>query len=163
MPRTPGKDLPSRCRNILCVIECSSWRGVYHRNPCVSIKLSGVCRWSMIMSGSKCSVKMSVYGRTDVDDERTGKDTGVERSDHRRGECGGWGRADGSERAPCVATAGSLQEGGSICHSSRQQGKEAIDDHGHGYTTEGQGVGRRPVRRAQPHPSDRTAVRARGD
>ena len=32
---------------------------------------------------------MSVYQRTDVDDERAGKDTGVERSDHRRGDRGG--------------------------------------------------------------------------
>ena len=47
-------------------------------------------RWSMIMS---------VYERTDADDERAGKDTGVERSDHRRGDRGGCGRAGGrSER-----------------------------------------------------------------
>ena len=108
-------------------------------------------------------MKMSVYERTDVDDERAGKDTGVERSDRRRGDRGGCGGADGGERAPCVATAGSVQRGGSSCHSSREQGQEAVDDHGHGYTTEGQGVGRSSLRRPQPHPSDRDAVGARGD
>ena len=105
------------------------------------------------MSGCNCSVKVSVHERTDVDYERAEEDTGVERSDRR----GGGGRANGGERAPCVATAGSVQEGGSNCHSSREQGQEAVHDHGNGYTTEGQGVGRRPLRRVQPHPPDRGA------
>ena len=52
---------------------------------------------------------------------------------------------------------------GAICHSSREQGWEAVDDHGHRYTTEGQGVGRRTVGRFQPQPSDRDAIGARRD
>ena len=38
------------------------------------------CRWSMIMSVVSCSVKMSVYERTDVDEQGAGEGTGVERS-----------------------------------------------------------------------------------
>ena len=35
------------------------------------------CGCSVIMSGCKCSMKMSVYERTDVDDQRAVEDTGV--------------------------------------------------------------------------------------
>ena len=82
----------------------------------------GDCRCSMIMSGRNCSMKMSVYERTDVDDQGTDEDPGDERSDRGQGD-GGFGVwADGSERAPYVATASSVQEGGSSCDSSREQG-----------------------------------------
>ena len=46
------------------------------------------CCCSMIMSGCKCSMKMSVHERTDVDDERAVEDTGVERSDRGQGDGG---------------------------------------------------------------------------
>ena len=46
-----------------------------------SVKVVGLaCRWSMIMSVVSCSVKMSVYERTDVDEQGAGEGTGVERS-----------------------------------------------------------------------------------
>ena len=45
--------------------------------------------------------------------------------------------------------------GGGWQAGSRQQGQEAVHDHVPGYTTQGEGVGRRPLRRLQPHPSDR--------
>ena len=83
----------------------------------------------MIMSVGKSSVKMSVYERTDVDEERRDKDPGIERSDGRGAESGGSGGADGGERAPYVVTTGRLQEGGSICHNSREQGEKAGGDH----------------------------------
>ena len=48
--------------------------------------------------------------------------------------------ADGSERAPSVATAGSVQRGGSCCYGSREQGQEAVYDHVPRDTTEGEGA-----------------------
>ena len=47
---------------------------------CVVKAPSTLCRWSMIMSVVSCSVKMSVYERTDVDEQGAGEGTGVERS-----------------------------------------------------------------------------------
>ena len=78
---------------------------------------------------SNCSMSMSVHGRIDIDDQRAVEGTGVERRDRRGGHSAADGRADGSERAPCVATAGSVQRGGSRCYGSREQGQEAVDDH----------------------------------
>ena len=107
-------------------------------------------------------MKMSVHESTDVDDQGTDEDTGAERSDLGQGECGPVGEADGSERAPYVATAGSIQRGGSSCRGSREQGEEACNHHEPEDTTEGDGVGERPICRTQPYPSDRDAGRARG-
>ena len=116
----------------------------------------------MIMSGCKCSVKMSVYERTDVDDQRAIEDTGIERSDRGQGDGGPVGEADGSERAPCVATTGSIPRGGSSCRGSQEQGEKACSHHVPEDTTEGDGAGRGSLCRTQPHPSDRDAGRARG-
>ena len=46
------------------------------------------CRCSMIMSVSNCSMKMSVYERTDVDYEGADEDTGIERTDRGQGDGG---------------------------------------------------------------------------
>ena len=83
---------------------------------------SVICRCSMIMSGFNCSVKMSVHARSKIDSQGAEADTGAERSAGGRGDGGCCGRADGSERAPCMATDGSVQEGGSSCYGSREQG-----------------------------------------
>ena len=99
------------------------------------------CRCSMIMSVSNCSMKMSVYERTDVDYEGADEDTGVERSDRGQGDGGGGVWADGSERAPCVATTGSIQRGRTCCRGSREQGQEARDHHVPADTREGEGAG----------------------
>ena len=101
----------------------------------------GSCRCSMIMSVSNCSMKMSVYERTDVDYEGADEDTGVERSDRGQGDGGGGVWADGSERAPCVATTGSIQRGRTCCRGSREQGQEARDHHVPADTREGEGAG----------------------
>ncbi len=49
--------------------------------------------------------------------------------------------ADGSERAPCVATTGSIQRGRTCCGGSREQGQEARDHHVPADTREGEGAG----------------------
>ena len=108
-------------------------------------------------------MKMSVHERTDVDDQRAIQDTGTERSDRGPGDGGRSGRVDGSERAPCVATTGSIQRGGSSCRGSWEQGQEAGNDHVPEYTTKGDGAGQRHLCRPQPHPSDRDAGRAGWD
>ena len=54
-------------------------------------------------------MRMSVYGRTEIDSQGAEADTGAERSAGGRGDGGVCGRADGSERAPCMATTGSVQ------------------------------------------------------
>ena len=70
-------------------------------------------------------MKMSVHERIDIDDQRADEDSGVERSDRGQGDGGGGVWADGSERAPCVATTGSKQRGRTCCGGSREQGQEA--------------------------------------
>ena len=99
------------------------------------------CRCSMKMSVPNCSMKMSVYERTDVDYEGADEDTGVERSDRGQGDGDGGVWADGSERAPCVATTGSIQRGRTCCRGSREQGQEARDHHVPADTREGEGAG----------------------
>ena len=120
------------------------------------------CRWSMIMSVSKCSLSTSVDERTEVDTQRTGEDTGVERGSGGWGEGVGGGTIDGSERASYVATAGSIQKGWSSCCGSRKRREEATHHHGQGGARAGEGVGQGCVCRAQPHPPDRDAGGARG-
>ena len=46
-----------------------------------------------------------------------------ERSDRGQGDSVPVGETDGSERAPYVATAGSVQRGGSSCRGTREQGE----------------------------------------
>ena len=70
--------------------------------------------------------------------------------------------ADGSERAPWVATTGSIQKGRTCCCGSREQGEKAGNHHVPEDTTEGDGAGRGPICRTQPYPSDRDAGRTRG-
>ena len=83
----------------------------------------------MIMSAGKSSAKMSVYERTEIDEERRGKDTDIERSDRKGAERGRDGGDYGSERGTHVVTTGRVQEGGSGCHSSWEQGEEAAWGH----------------------------------
>ena len=73
------------------------------------------CGCATIMSVGRCSVKMSVHEDIDIDGNGTEAVTGNGRCVGRsvKGDRSLW--FDGSERAPRMATTGSIQKGRSCC------------------------------------------------
>ena len=110
------------------------------------------CGCATIMSAGRCSVKMSVH--EDIDGNGTEAVTGIGRCVGRsvKGDRSLW--FDGSERAPRMATTGSIQKGRSCCLSSREQGQDANDLHGPSNSGSCQGPGQGDLCRTQPHTSD---------
>ena len=120
------------------------------------------CHCAMILSVVNCSMKMSVYERTDIDHQRAIEDSGVEWSNGREGVGGRGGQADGCERAPCMATTESISKGGSCWSGSRKQRQKAVYHHVSGDSGEGDGAGHRRLFRLQPLAFDRDAGRSGG-
>ena len=104
----------------------------------------------MILSVVNCSMRMSVYERTDVDHQRAIEDSGVERSNGKEGVGGRGGQADGCERAPCMATTEGRSKGGSCWSGSRKQRQKAVYHHVSGDSGEGDGASHRRLFRLQP-------------
>ena len=86
-------------------------------------------------------MKMSVHEDIDIDGNGTEAVTGIGRCVGRsvKGDRSLW--FDGSERAPRMATTGSIQKGRSCCLSSREQGQDANDLHGPSNSGSCQGPG----------------------
>ena len=116
----------------------------------------------MILSVVNCSMKMSVYERTDVDHQRAIEDSGVERSNGREGVGGRGGQVDGCERAPCMATTEGISKGGSCWSGSRKQRQKAVYHHVSGDSGGGDGAGHWRLLRLQPLAFDRDAGRSGG-
>ena len=118
----------------------------------------------MIMSGCKCSMKMSVYERTDVDYQGAIKDTAVLNGvmEGKVTVAKASGLMGVSERHGWRLLAAYREEGPAAV-SSREQREKAGNHHVPEDTTEGDGVGRGALCRTQPYPSDRDAGRALED
>ena len=109
----------SHHRDYFCWAQLGSPAGVVARNITQGrrpARVSG-CGCATIMSVGRCSVKMSVHEDIDIDGNGTEAVTGIGRCVGRsvKGDRSLW--FDGSERAPRMATTGSIQKGRSCCLS----------------------------------------------
>lgn len=116
----------------------------------------------MILSVVKCSVKMSVHERIDIEQTRAGEGTSTEWCAGGEIGCQGGGESDGSERTSRLATCGQISKGGCCCAGSRQSRTAAYSRYGGRNQRQGEGIGSRTIPGIQSLPYDRGPHGARG-